>query len=340
MESISDKDRSILFLFDSNGDPLGRVEGGALSGNRVLAESDHVVTAAADSVTTLSESARSDYDTGQGTYVQAAAASQTSGAATFWFDTGLVDGTYKNSYVSVGNENAVQTGSVAGIVGTTAYCGDRNFAVVRQSFVGTDGNPTRNWLYETTSDAEPVVRGEWDYDPEFRPVTSVSPCSDDGRYLYTLYASEEAVTANGNGPGLTLVSIDTEDGTRSETQLDMPGYTWSTHRSSLTVVDNKLYWVTQDEDVLSVPLDGTNRVEKEWSLPRSDSAVVQVRGRTLSALSNDGTAVFGQFDLASGVATAEPIALPWLADIEGQPTEGGGTIYKIVDAAAIPAPNR
>ena len=78
------------------------------------------------------------------------------------------------------------------------------------------------------------------------------------------------MTSGGNGPGLTLVRIDTATGNRTETQLSMPDRTWSTHRGSLTVVEDRLYWITWNGEVLSVPLDGSSAdVRDEWRLPQA-----------------------------------------------------------------------
>ncbi|WP_139277201.1 hypothetical protein [Rhodococcoides corynebacterioides] len=340
LESISDQDRSVLFFFDEKGDVKGRVEGGALTGNRVITGTEGVVTAAAGSVTSLTGPARDQYDTGLDSPLQAAASSAITDSTTLWFDVGVVDQSYRSNFVSISDSAQMKTGSVEGIVGTTGYCGDRNVAVVRQSFVGGDETPTRNSLYSMAPNSEPLALSEWDFDPEFRPVTSVSPCSGDGRYLYSLYASADTVAAETQGPGLVLVKFDTTDGAVTQTQLSMPGYTWSTHRSSLAIIDDRLYWVSHDEDVLSIALDGSSRVEKLWSLPNSASIVVQANNNLLSTVSSDDEIVFNQYELKTGEPVRPPIVLPWLGDVEGRQTEGGGTIYKIVDTSALSTTGR
>lgn len=335
-ESTTDKDRSLLFMFDAAGDVVGRLDGAAIHGSRVLAGNGRAVMSTASFVATLTASARSDHAIEGEWFVQAAAMTPGSTAATLWYNTGVVEDRYVNRYVSIGADDSVQTGQVEGIVGTSAYCGDRNFAVVRQSLVGTQTDATRNWLYELPADGVPIVRGQWDYDPEFRPVASTSPCSGDGTSILALYASEEAVTSSGNGPGLTLVRIDTANGRRTETQLSMPGRTWSTHRSSLTVVDDRLYWVTWNGEVLSVPLDGSPSVREEWRLPAGgDKVMLSVRDRIVSAVNYQDRAHFTRYDLLTGRPLHAPIQLPWLDDLYGKETEGGGTFYSIGDVVSL-----
>jgi hypothetical protein len=338
LESVSDKDQLTMFAFDKDGTVLGQVDGRAISGARVLAENDRVVTASAESLTLLTDSARTSYPSIKNSFtIKAAASSPQGSSATVWYDTGVIDNTYTASYVSLTSKGR-REGRVPGIAGTTGYCADRNVAIVRESFVSNPSeNPTRNWLYEMGTDQKPVVKGQWNYDPEFRPVTSTSPCSPDGTTLYTLYASEATVTSSTGAPGLTLVRIDTSNGERSETQLTMPGHTWSTQRDSLALHDNKLYWTTHDGDVLSVPADGSSTtVTQEWTLPTEDSIVDANEDGTLSVLTTSDTPTFSRHSLSSGAPEGEPIPLSWLSDIHGHPTEGGGTIYTITDIAGLP----
>ncbi|WP_280407279.1 hypothetical protein [Nocardia brasiliensis] len=334
LESVGREDRTMLFVFDQGGQVVGKALGPAVSNNRVLADAGRIVTSFADSVSALAGNGREQFEIERESIVQAAAGQPGSGAATIWYNTGVVNGEYVNRFVSVGPDNAMRTGQVAGIVGTTSYCGESNFAVVRQSFVGTEHNPTKNWLYALGDDSAPVVRGQWDHDPEFRPVTTTSACTEDGGELVALYASEQ--TATGAGTGLTLVKFRTADGARSETPLHMPDLGWETHRASLTVAHGKLYWITRNGEVLSVPLDGTNTVTKEWTVhgPR-DKVALSVHGSTVSALSYRGKAEYSRYELATGHRLAGPVALPWLDDVEGSETESGGSIYSVADMTGL-----
>ncbi|MFF3228169.1 hypothetical protein ACFYV7_35615 [Nocardia suismassiliense] len=335
MESVGQEDRSLLFVFDADGKVIGRDLGAAVSNNRVLAAGDRLVTSFADSVAAISEDASEQFGIYRESIVQSAAIQPDGGASTIWYNTGIVDGEYVNLFASIGADNSVRTGKVAGIVGTSSYCGNSNFAVVRQSVVGGGENPTKNWLYELGQDNTLVARGQWDYDPEFRPVTSTSPCTADGSEMVALYASEQTVTGGG-ATGLTLVKFRTADGTRTETALTMPGFTWETHRSSLAVLKDKLYWVTRDGDVLSVPLDGSNTVTKEWTLHGpQDKVALSVRGQTISTISYRENTEFSRYDLASGRKSLGPIALAWLDDIQGRKTESGGNIYSVADLTGL-----
>ncbi|GAJ84641.1 hypothetical protein NBRGN_078_00030 [Nocardia brasiliensis NBRC 14402] len=334
LEAVGDEDRTMLFVFDQEGRVVGKAIGAAVSNSRVLAGSGRIVTSFADSVSALAGNGREQFGIERESIVQAAAGQPGSGAATIWYNTGVVNGEYVNRFVSIGAGEAMRAGQVAGIVGTTSYCGESNYAVVRQSFVGTEQNPTKNWLYALGANNTPVARGQWDYDPEFRPVTTTSACTEDGGELVTLYASEQ--TATGTGTGLTLVRFRTADGARTETALHMPDFGWETHRGSLTVAHGKLYWITRNGDVLSVPLDGTNTVAKEWTVhgPR-DKVALSVHGPTVSAISYRGKAEYSRYELATGRRLAGPVALPWLDDIEGSETESGGSIYSVADMTGL-----
>lgn len=335
MESVGQEDRSLLFVFDTDGKVVGRALGPAVSNNRVLAAGDRLVTSFADSVSAITEQTSAQFGIDRESIVQAAAMRPDGGASTIWYNTGIVNGEYVNRFASIGSDNSVRTGKVAGIAGTSSYCGKSNFTVVRQSFVGGGENPTKNWLYELGADNTPVVRGQWEYDPEFRPVTSTSPCTADGSEIVALYASDQTVTGGG-ASGLTLVKIRIADGARTETALTMPGFTWETHRSSLTVLNDKLYWITRDGDVLSVPLDGSKSVTKEWTLHApQDKVALSVRGQTISAITYREKAEFSRYDLESGHKSLGPIPLPWLDDIQGRETEGGANIYTIADMVGL-----
>ena len=109
-ESTSDKDRSLLLVFDAAGDVVGRVDGPAIHASQVLARNGRVVMSTASFVATLTASTRSDHAIEGESFVQAAAMAPETNAATLWYNTGVVEDRYLNRYVSIGADDSVRTG--------------------------------------------------------------------------------------------------------------------------------------------------------------------------------------------------------------------------------------
>ncbi|MFD3702904.1 hypothetical protein ACFWUP_07125 [Nocardia sp. NPDC058658] len=321
-DDVGRKDRTRVYLFDAKGEVVSRLDGAAIANNRLLVSPQRVVTAAGNTVTALDHTGRFTAPIDPETIVKAAANNPDTGAATIWFHRAL-----ETRYASIGPDRTSRTGLVPGTVGIVGYCGDKHFAVV-----GDSSTRTRQRLYEIPFDGDPVVVGEWHHDPEFQPI-SWATCTGRG-YLLALYAPEGTTATDKGGPNPTLVSIDTTDGSRTETRLDLLDDSWRTGSGTLTVVGDRLYWITHENDVLSVALDGSSTVRKEWSLPGlGDETSVSVEGTTVSAITHREVPTFTQYDLRTGRITREPVALPWLESIQGVVSDSGGTIYTI-DASA------
>ncbi|MFD3510110.1 hypothetical protein [Nocardia sp. NPDC058666] len=327
-DAIGDKDRTRVFLFDAKGEVVSRLDGVAIANNRLLVSRQRLITVAGSSVTTLDGAGRFAVPIDAELIVQAAANDPRTGAATIWFNSGVIDDQYTNRYVSIGPDHTSRVGSVPGIVGSAGYCGDKHFAVVRQSYVGSSGAPTQQWLYAIPPNGDAVAVSEWRHDPGYRPISSAT-CTDRGEML-VLYGSEELITNKSGGLSPTLVRIDTTNGSRTETPLDMPEYAWNTRPGALTIVEDRLYWITHENEVLSVGLDGSSKVNKEWRLPDlGEETSASVAGNTVSAINHRGTPTFTQYDLRTGRIIRESVTLPWLEPLEGSVSDSGGTIYTI-----------
>ena len=336
LEAVDDQDRTTVYAFDESGSVLGQVEGNAIYGNNILTAAHKLVSASSRAVITLTDTARIETPIDYENIVQAAVNQQETGAATIWFNSGAAEGHYSNSFVSIDADNQAHSGSVPGIVRTSAYCDGRNFTVVNESFIGTTGDPTRNQLYELLPSGEPIVRAEWEHPSDFRPADVGSACSSDGQTILALYSSRETRKNERGDQGLTLVRINVSDGSRSETALDMPGYIWNVRRGTPTAIDDRLYWISGDGDVLSVDVTGSSKVTREWTIPEGDAkTAVSVSGRTVTTVNYRGTPIFSEYDLLTGERRRSQIELPWLESIVGSETESGKNIYTISDVASL-----
>ena len=306
--------RAIVFVFDEGGNVLGRLEDEPIYANPVLASKQSFVTASGRAVTTLTSTSRIDVPVDEG-IVEAAANNPETGSATVWFNSGRT-----SNFVSVDADGQTHTGSVQGMVRTATYCGDRQFAVVRD--IIPTGEMTKHRLYELPPGGGLVVRGEWDLPVGVGPASRNPACAADGQSILALWRM----------PDLALVRIDVSDGSQSETVLDMPGFAqnaWGT----TAVVGDRLYWLNQDGQVLSVSTTGPSAVALEWAIPDPDKTTTTVSGTTVTVVNYRGRPVFSQHDLITGNQTRDPIELPWLESIVGSPA--GNTLYSIADVTTL-----
>ncbi|GAF43705.1 hypothetical protein [Rhodococcus wratislaviensis] len=306
--------RAIVFVFDEGGNVLGRLEDEPIYANPVLASKQSLVTASGRAVTTLTSTSRIDVPVDEG-IVEAAANNPETGSATVWFNSGRT-----SNFVSVDADGQTRTGSVQGMVRTATYCGDRQFAVVRD--IIPTGEMTKHRLYELPPGGGLVVRGEWDLPVGVGPASRNPACAADGQSILALWRM----------PDLALVRIDVSDGSQSETVLDMPGFAqnaWGT----TAVVGDRLYWLNQDGQVLSVSTTGPSAVALEWAIPDPDKTTTTVSGTTVTVVNYRGRPVFSQHDLITGNQTRDPIELPWLESIVGSPA--GNTLYSIADVTTL-----
>jgi hypothetical protein len=302
--------RTIVFVFDEKGNVLGRLEDEPIYANPVLASKQSLVTASGRAVTTLTSTSRIDVRVDE-SIVEAAANNPETGSATFWFNSGRT-----SNFVSVDADGQTHTGSVEGMVRTATYCGDRQFAVVGD--IIPSGDLVKHRLYELLPGGRPAVRGEWDF-PVGAGAASRNPaCAADGQSILALWSM----------PDLTLVRIDVSDGSQSENVLNIPGYA-QTAWGTTAVVGDRLYWLNQDGQVLSVSTTGPSAVALEWAIPDPDKTTTTVSGTTVTVVNYRDRPVFSQHDLITGNQTRDPIELPWLESIVGSPA--GNTLYSIAD---------
>lgn len=314
---MPDNARTLVVAFDDHGRQVSRQDGGPISSASAVGWKRGLTATTADSVTTLT-TAGSTHTPIHENMVGGAASDADTGGVLHWFNTAQPDGPevpYRNSYVLTSPEADPYVGAVSGIVLTAGHCGTSAYGVVADVKAITSGQTsTPHRLYQLTNQAEPAVRGGWDYPTDFRPLSRTSACSDDGTTLYNLYGSAAALRDRTGAGAMTLVRIDTNSGARTETPVDISGHAVPTQASTLTLLDERLYWINEDGVVLSVAADGSsNKVQKQWHLPdlgKRDRA--SVSGGTVAFTEWEGTASYAEYDLPTGRSLRDPIELPWL----------------------------
>ncbi|TSD99727.1 hypothetical protein FOS14_10705 [Skermania sp. ID1734] len=332
---MSKQDHTYIYAFDKDGLPIGKLQGGAIYDSQILASKKAVVTTASDSVTRLTTTSKAvtvvDED-----MVQAAVNDPATGRASIWFNSGVIDGRYSTRFVAIDTDAKTNRGLVPGMVLAAGYCRERLF-VISEDRKATQATPSyRTVLYEISPAGKVVARGDWDYPEDFRPATRSIPCSPDGKTLSALYASHEARLSNSGDPGLSLVRIHTRDGARTESQLDMHGFSWRISRGSLIDAGDRLIWATIYGDILSVPSTGSNKVLLKWRLPANHlESRIDLTSTHVAQIDYREKPTYTTYDLATGQRRFGPIDLPWLKPIVRSTTESGESTYTITDVAAI-----
>ncbi|WP_462344418.1 hypothetical protein [Rhodococcus aetherivorans] len=316
--------RTLVFAFDGQGTVLGRIEGERVESTQVLFSGDSLVTVTGESVTVLTEEGRTDIPIDEHT-ISAMSHDPATGAATVWFAEGRA-----NNFVSIRADRQVRQGSVDGMVHTTAYCGNRHFAIIED--IPTIVGPRTSRLYELLASGEVQLRGQWETDPEHSWASRTAVCTPDGRSVLAFNADYSAAGMNAGGPAMTLVTIDVDTGAQQRTALVMPdvgeGVLWGT----LSVVDGRLYWTNWDTQVLSVPVAGSPAVAHEWTLPgTAETTTVSVHEGIVTAIDHQEQPVLSRYDLRTGTPIGDPVELPWLASIIGSPA--GDTVYTLGSVA-------
>ncbi|TSE00444.1 hypothetical protein FOS14_08495 [Skermania sp. ID1734] len=309
--------RIAVVAFDNRGNELGRISGGAITSATTVSWRHGLTTATAESVVTLTETGSSRFPIDEN-MIEGAAPNPRSGGALFWFNTARPDGPtvpYRNNYVMTRADTAAKEGAVPGMMVTAGHCDTSAYGVVADFDDIVSGRPNaRHRLYELTTSGEPPARGEWDYPTEFRPISRTSVCSADGSAIYNIYGSAAALRDETGKFELTLVRLDTSTGARTETPIDMAGHPAATAPNTLTFVEDRLFWLSEDGTVLSTPVAGPlNRVREEWHLPQSGKHLqAAVSGTTVASIDYENTPVYTEHDLLTGRQLRGPINLPWL----------------------------
>lgn len=320
---IPDGARTIVVTFDERGKDAGRLAGGPISSATTIGWPHGLTAVTAESVITLSEKG-TDHVPIDENMVEGITSDSESGGVMVWFNTAQPDGPsvpYRNNYVMTSTDAATTTGSVNGTMLTAGHCGTGAYGVVADIepiFEGQASTPHR--LYYLPTNGQPTVRGEtWNSPTDLRPFSRTSVCSTDGSAIYNLYGNVRALRDETGKSGLTLVRIDTATGARTETPVDLDGHKALTAANSLAFVGERLYWISSDGAVLSLPSDPNtepdNRVREEWRVAQDDKhRITIVRGTTVSSVTYADTATYSEYDLLSGVQLGSDIELPWLRD--------------------------
>jgi len=319
--------RALVFAFDDQGTVLGRLEGERVDSTRVLFSDDSLVTVTGEAVTVLTEQGRTDIPIDEHT-ISAFSHDPVSGAATVWFVRGRA-----NNFVAIGADGQVRHGSVDGMVRTSAYCGDRQFAIIED--ISTATGPRTSRFYELLSSGELQLRGQWQTEPDHSWASSTSVCAPDGGSVLAFNADYSAASRNAGGPVTTLLSIDIDTGTPQYTTLQMPDASGGTLRATLSVSEGRLYWINPDQQVLSVPVTGSPTVVHEWTVPgAAETMTVSVHDAVVTAVDYQDQPVLWRYDLRTGLPIGDPVELPWLESIIGSPA--GDTIYTLSSVAGTP----
>lgn len=337
----NDTDHTSVFTFDEQGTATGRIEGAAAYASRVVSWNRGFTAATANAVFTLTATGRTDVPIDEN-MVEGAASDPRTGHTMFWFNTARPDGPhvpYRNNYVITAPDQPAVTGSVPGMMLTGSFCGNRVYGTVAGFDALTAATPTvSHQLYELPGGGEEsVLRGQWEYPADFRPISRTDACAPDGSAFYNLYGSVEARRGRTAQSGLTLIRTDTATGTRTETTINVGEHPGTARTNTLTVVDDRLYWISADGAVLSLPLDGSREAHEGWTLPANgEGHQVTITGTTVAHIDLRDTPTYTEHDLITGQRTRGPIELPWLKSVVGATTESRKTHYTVTGVAGLP----
>ncbi|WJJ14463.1 hypothetical protein P9990_25040 (plasmid) [Prescottella equi] len=333
---FGEKDRTTIFTFNREGKPLGKIVGGAIGDAQILGAPGRLVAATNDDVVASTEVGNASTPS-PGVLVQAASQNVESSRSAMWFNTGYSDEEYRNSYVSIDVSSSSDSGTVPGLVLASTFCGDSLFAIVENVDTVKFGQPYESWLYEIPPGEEPIVRGTMTFDDAFMPASREATCSSDGSTINAFYASSETRSNEKGGiPGLSLVQIDTRDGSHTTSSIMMDGYTWRVAWGTVSILDERMYWATTDGDILSIPMNGAIKAEKLWSLPAGGlSTRMAVQGNRVTQLDFRDATTYTEYDARTGDVTMGPIELPWLDPFVDAVTESGTASYTLLDIASL-----
>lgn len=311
--------QTTVVAFDDGGNEVGRLSGGAITSATTIGWRRGLTTANSGSVITLTPNGNSRIPIDEN-MIEGATPNFQSGGSLFWFNTARPDGPtvpYRNNYVMTSADASTKQGSVPGMMLTAGHCNNSAFGVVADFDDVVSGNPNgRHRIYEMTMTDEPRVRGEWEQPTESRPFSRTSVCSSDGSALYNIYGSVDALRDDSGESDLTLVRIDTHTGALTHIPIDMDGHHGVSEARTLTLINDRLYWIATDGAVLSTSVTGTgSKVREEWRLPQAGRRQqATVNGTIVSSIDYNGSPTYTEFELLTGRQTRKPVELPWIED--------------------------
>lgn len=311
---------TLVAAFNSSGAEVGRISGDAISSAATVTWNQGLTTANADSLITLTDAGRTDVAIDEN-MLEGAASYPSGDGALLWFNTGRPDGQavpYRQNLAITGDAASPALHSISGLILTAGYCGSKSYGVAVTFDDLTSGEKNvQNVLYEMTAEADPVMRGDWEDPADFRPFSRTSVCSPDGNYLFNIFGTETAIRDKTGNSSLFLARIDTLTGDRELVAIDMTGHHGVSEPNTLSLVDDRLYWVGADGSVLSLSVsDPSGGVRVEWKIPQWEDAyrVTVSNGAVVSVMGIEGIPSYAELDIRTGEAIRGPIAIPWVAE--------------------------
>ena len=258
-------------------------------------------------------------------------------ASTFWFDSGMVNGTYSSRFAVVDLvDRTHMTGSIDGIAHAAAYCDERSFVLAHSASMAQNADPDKLFLYEITeTGAEKVL--DFGGGVDTNSVTPNLVCSADNQEILAFRVADTAVASEIANDDVSMLKINPSTGALRKIELNLGDRSWRVRRSSMYATDGRLYWVSGDNEVLSTLVNGSGEVESVWSLPDEQTALATASANTgsLSVLSLGDTPSYRTFAIEDGREISGPVSLPWLSDVIDSPTPSGKSLFVVSDIDAV-----
>lgn len=258
-------------------------------------------------------------------------------ASTFWFDSGMVNGTYSSRFAVVDLvDRTHMTGSIDGIAHAAAYCDERSFVLAHSASMAQNADPDKLFLYEITeTGAEKVL--DFGGGVDINSVTPNLVCSADNQEILAFRVADTAVASDIANDDVSMLKINPSTGALRKIELNLGDRSWRVRRSSMYATDGRLYWVSGDNEVLSTLVNGAGEVESVWSLPDEQTALATANPNTgnLSVLSLGNTPSYHTFAIEDGREISGPVSLPWLSDVVDSPTPSGKSLFVVSDIDAM-----
>ena len=165
-------------------------------------------------------------------------------ASTFWFDSGMVNGTYSSRFAVVDLvDRTHMTGSIDGIAHAAAYCDERSFVLAHSASMAQNADPDKLFLYEITeTGAEKVL--DFGGGVDTNSVTPNLVCSADNQEILAFRVADTAVASEIANDDVSMLKINPSTGALRKIELNLGDRSWRVRRSSMYATDGRLYWVS------------------------------------------------------------------------------------------------
>ncbi|MBT0567336.1 hypothetical protein [Williamsia sp. CHRR-6] len=308
-----------IIAFDAAGKVVGSKTGALMYSPMVYASKDRVVATTGDAVYEFTTGGMQKVSINEN-MGQAGAIDETTGTSTLWFNTAKPDGPatgYRNDYVVADNSagpSQLTHGRFEGYVRSVSQCGDRAY-VVAEDINSPRRVPTRatNGFFTTTRGTRPTLLRTWEQSIEVSPVSRRGVCWKRGGMMVNLFSYPPATSASEASAVLTLVSNDLRTGMSTEKPVTVPGRVGAAMRDTLTLHNDRLYWINTAGEMLSVAADGSEgTVRFEWSIPDARQArIANVGNGIVAVVTKDSTPRYIEYSLVDG-RTLRTVPLAWL----------------------------